>query len=73
MRNVHQAFGYGLFAGLAFSGLALLTRGRWLEDLRGHAGHERMQTLAWYYGLDVPVTRPSNVDDRSIARPRSTS
>ena len=60
VRNVHQAFGYGLFAGLAFSGLALVTRGRWLEDLRGRAGHQRMKTLAWYYGLDVPVSRPSN-------------
>jgi electron-transferring-flavoprotein dehydrogenase len=61
MRNVHQAFGYGLFAGLAFAGLTLLTRGKWIEDLRGRAGHQRMRTLAWYYGLDVPVTRPSNV------------
>ncbi len=60
VRNVHQAFGYGLFAGLAFSGLALVTRGRWLEDLRGRAGHQRMKTLAWYYGLDVPISRPSN-------------
>jgi electron-transferring-flavoprotein dehydrogenase len=61
VRNVHQAFGYGLFAGLAFAGLALMTRGRWLEDLRGRAGYQRMRTLAWYYGLDVPVSRPSNV------------
>ena len=28
VRNVHQAFGYGLFAGLAFAGLTLATRGR---------------------------------------------
>ena len=60
VRNVHQAFGYGLFAGLAFSGLALVTRGRWLQDMRGRAGHQRMKTLAWYYGLDVPISRPSN-------------
>jgi electron-transferring-flavoprotein dehydrogenase len=60
VRNVHQAFGYGLFAGLAFSGLSLLTRGRWIEDLRGRAGHTRMKTLAWYYGLDVPTSRTSN-------------
>jgi electron-transferring-flavoprotein dehydrogenase len=60
VRNVHQAFGYGLFFGLAFSGLSLLTRGRWLEDLHGRAGHERMKTLAWYYGLDVPASRTSN-------------
>ena len=61
VRNVHQAFGYGLFAGLMFSGMTLLTGGRWIEDLRGRPGYQRMKTLAWYYGLDVPVTRPSNV------------
>ena len=46
VRNVHQAFGHGLLAGLAFSGAALLTRGWWPRDLHGHAGHERMRTLA---------------------------
>jgi electron-transferring-flavoprotein dehydrogenase len=61
VRNVHQAFGYGLIAGLMFSGLTLLTGGRWIEDLRGRPGYQRMKTLAWYYGLDVPVARPSNV------------
>ena len=61
VRNVHQAFGYGLIAGLMFSGMTLLTGGRWLEDLRGRPGYQRMKTLAWYYGLDVPVTRPNNV------------
>jgi electron-transferring-flavoprotein dehydrogenase len=60
VRNVHQAFGYGLFAGLAFSGLALLTGGRWIKNLRGRAGHQRMKTLVWYYGLDVPVSRPGD-------------
>jgi electron-transferring-flavoprotein dehydrogenase len=45
VRNVHQAFGYGLFAGLAFAGLTLATKGRWFENLHGHAGHERMKTL----------------------------
>jgi electron-transferring-flavoprotein dehydrogenase len=60
VRNVHQAFGYGLIAGLMFSGVTLLTGGRWIEDLRGRPGYQRMKTLAWYYGLDVPVARPSN-------------
>ena len=61
VRNVHQAFGYGLLAGLMFSGLSLVTGGRWIEDLRSRPGYQRMKTLAWYYGLDVPVQRPSNV------------
>ena len=48
VRNVHQAFDTGLLAGLAFAGAALLTRGWWPRDLRGRAGHDRMQTLAEY-------------------------
>jgi electron-transferring-flavoprotein dehydrogenase len=50
VRNVHQAFGYGLFPGLAFAGLAVATHGWMPEDLHGHPGHARMKTLAWYYG-----------------------
>ena len=45
VRNVHQAFSYGLFAGMAFAGLSLLTRGWWVKDLHGHPGHERMKKL----------------------------
>jgi len=60
VRNVHQAFGYGLFAGLAFAGLSLATRGRWVEDLHGHAGHERMKTLRSYYGAAPASLAPSN-------------
>jgi electron-transferring-flavoprotein dehydrogenase len=53
VRNVHQAFGAGLYAGGAFAGLAMLTGG-WLAggDLHGHAGHTRMRTLDHYYGLE---------------------
>jgi len=44
VRNVHQSFRYGLFAGVAFSGLSLLTRGWWIRDpIPSEAGHERMQ------------------------------
>ena len=49
-RNVHQAFGYGLFAGLAFAGLTLVTRGREPVTLQGHAGHDRMKMLRDYDG-----------------------
>jgi len=52
VRNVHQAFAYGLLPGAAFAGLSLLTRGRWVQDLVGHAGHSRMRTVEWYYGID---------------------
>ena len=32
MRNVHQAFSYGSFAGAAFAGLSLVTGGWWFKD-----------------------------------------
>jgi electron-transferring-flavoprotein dehydrogenase len=60
VRNVHQAFGYGLLAGLTFSGVNLLAGGRWPEDLHGHPGHDRMKQLSWYYGIDVAQPRASN-------------
>ena len=50
VRNVHQSFGYGLFAGLLYAGVALATRGWWFRPIGGHAGHDRMQTLREYYG-----------------------
>src|SRR6476469_1486154 len=50
VRNVHQAFSYGSFAGAAFAGLSLVTRGWWFKDpLPAHGGWTRMQKLADYY------------------------
>jgi electron-transferring-flavoprotein dehydrogenase len=68
VRNVHQAFGYGLVPGVLFAGASLMTRGWWIEDLHGHAGHDQLKTLAWYYGMDVPANRTSNatVVDRRL-------
>ncbi|MBI2188777.1 MAG: electron transfer flavoprotein-ubiquinone oxidoreductase [Acidobacteria bacterium] len=60
VRNVHQAFDHGFFAGLAFAGLAILARGRWLEDLRGQAGHERMQTLTVRRAGSAASVQPSS-------------
>jgi electron-transferring-flavoprotein dehydrogenase len=59
VRNVHQAFGHGLVAGLMFSGASLLTRGWWPDDLHGHPGHERMRRLAPASGDSLNL-RPSN-------------
>jgi electron-transferring-flavoprotein dehydrogenase len=75
VRNVHQAFGYGLFAGLAFAGLTLAARGRGIQDLHGRPGHERMKMLAWYYGLDVPASRTSNATtiDRKLTFDKVTN
>jgi electron-transferring-flavoprotein dehydrogenase len=50
VRNVHQAFSYGSFAGAAFTGLSLVTRGWWFKDpMPAHGGWTRMQKLADYY------------------------
>ncbi len=50
VRNVHQAFTYGAFAGAAFAGLSLVTRGWWFKDpMPAHGGWTRMARLAGYY------------------------
>jgi electron-transferring-flavoprotein dehydrogenase len=46
VRNVHQAFEHGLFAGVAYAGFSLATRGWWFRrPLSARAGHERMRKL----------------------------
>ncbi|MEX2270149.1 MAG: electron transfer flavoprotein-ubiquinone oxidoreductase [Vicinamibacterales bacterium] len=67
VRNVHQSFAHGLLPGLMYSGLSLVTGGWWVNDpMPAHAPHERMQTLAAYYGSgnpnpDAPI-RPVKID-----------
>jgi electron-transferring-flavoprotein dehydrogenase len=50
VRNVHQAFGHGLLAGLAYAGFALVTGGRWPRPIPSEPGHERMKKLPEYFG-----------------------
>jgi electron-transferring-flavoprotein dehydrogenase len=73
VRNVHQAFAYGLLPGLMFSGLSLVTRGWWPSDLHGHAGHERMRRLD--PPGDARDLRPSNetVIDRKLTFDKVTN
>jgi electron-transferring-flavoprotein dehydrogenase len=55
VRNVHQSFSYGLLAGVAYSGLSLVTGGWWYRDpMPAHAGYERIAKLEDYY----PEGRP---------------
>jgi electron-transferring-flavoprotein dehydrogenase len=55
VRNVHQSFSYGLLAGVAYSGLSLVTGGWWYRDpMPAHAGYERMARIDEYY----PGARP---------------
>jgi electron-transferring-flavoprotein dehydrogenase len=75
VRNVHQAFGYGLVPGLLVSGLSLLSRGRWVPDLPAHPGHERMRFLQQYYGKEGPAgdAAPSVKPDRALTFDRLTN
>jgi electron-transferring-flavoprotein dehydrogenase len=60
VRNVHQAFDHGLYAGLAFAGMNVLTGGHWFGDLHGQAGHERIEKIADYYRSSSAPEAPSN-------------
>ncbi|MDP6609370.1 MAG: electron transfer flavoprotein-ubiquinone oxidoreductase [Vicinamibacterales bacterium] len=75
VRNVHQSFGHGLLAGLAYAGLSLVTRGWWLRDpMPGHPGHERMQTVQAYHGGDAPGSaQPAVPVDRALTFDRLTN
>jgi electron-transferring-flavoprotein dehydrogenase len=67
VRNVHQSFEHGLVAGVAFSGLSLVTGGWWFRDpMPSRAGHAMIEKLSDYYeheppNPDVPV-RPVKID-----------
>jgi electron-transferring-flavoprotein dehydrogenase len=61
VRNVHQAFGYGLLPGLLFAGLSVATKGWAPKDLHGHPGHKRLVNLFDYYGsMERVPNEPSN-------------
>ncbi len=67
VRNVHQSFSHGLLAGVAYSGLSLVTGGWWYRDpMPANAGYERMAKIADIYAdgrpdPDAPV-RPAKID-----------
>jgi electron-transferring-flavoprotein dehydrogenase len=77
VRNVHQAFGYGLLPGLMYAGFSLVSRGWWFKDpIPTHPGYERTQKLAEYYNgnppsPDVPVA-PVKID-RTLTFDRLTN
>ena len=68
VRNVHQSFSYGLLAGVAYSGLSLVTGGWWFKDpMPAHAGYARMARLAEYY-KDTPPDPDATVNPAKIDR-----
>ncbi len=72
VRNVHQAFSYGLFAGMVFAGLSILTRGWWVRDLLGHPGHERMAKLS-SASKDIPPSSNATSIDRKLTFDKVTN
>ena len=70
VRNIHQAFGHGLFPGLLFAGGQLLTGGRWPVELQARPGHKRMKTLTQHYAARPTATEPNNATaiDGIVAR-----
>jgi electron-transferring-flavoprotein dehydrogenase len=74
VRNVHQAFGYGLLPGLLFSAIAVVTRGWWPGTLRGHAAQDRMETIEAYYGGILPEDAAASFKpDRTLTFDRLTN
>jgi electron-transferring-flavoprotein dehydrogenase len=68
VRNVHQSFSYGLLAGVAYSGLSLVTGGWWFRDpMPAHAGYLRMAKLAEHY-KDAPPDPDSTINPAKIDR-----
>jgi electron-transferring-flavoprotein dehydrogenase len=63
VRNVHQAFGYGLLAGIAYSGLSLVTGGWWPRPIHSEPGHTRMEMLAEHYGRAGRAIPQGPIDD----------
>jgi electron-transferring-flavoprotein dehydrogenase len=56
VRNVHQSFGGGLYAGIAYSAVSFVTKGWWIRDpMPSHAGHERLLTVEKYYDGHPPA------------------
>ena len=55
VRNFHQPYEHGLWAGMLHTGLQFISGGRGLFDpWKAHAGHEAMRKVADYYGSKIP-------------------
>jgi electron-transferring-flavoprotein dehydrogenase len=66
VRNFHQAFEHGLFAGMIHTGLQMATGGRGLRNrYRNTPGHMRMRQLKQYYDGNVPAP-PAPVFDGKL-------
>ena len=77
VRNVHQAFGFGLLPGLIHAGLVVVTGGWWPGTIKSHPGHERMRKVLEYHGAsgsgDVPMPSNETPTDRVLTFDKLTN
>lgn len=75
VRNVHQSFGHGLLAGLAYSALALVSRGWWLRDpMPAEPGHQRLARVSPAgAGTTPPAADPGVPIDRTLTFDKLTN
>jgi len=60
VRNFHQAFEHGFFAGIVHTGIQMVTGGRGLHNrYRNQPGHTRMRRLKEYYNGNKPSPEPA--------------
>jgi len=65
VRNFHQAFEHGFFAGMIHTGLQMVTGGRGLRNRYGNQpGHARMRQLKEYYDGHVPPPTAASFDGK---------
>ena len=63
VRNFHQGFEHGFFAGMFNTGLQMVTGGRGLRNrYENKPGHQRMKRLKDYYGGNVPPLEERQFD-----------
>ena len=74
VRNAHQSFAGGFVSGFAFSALSLVTGGWWFRDpMPTHAGHERIRTVADYFGQGRLIEPPTVPVDRKLTFDKLTN
>src|SRR5207247_6599388 len=65
VRNFHQAFEHGFFAGMIHTGLQMATGGRGLRNrYRNKPGHTRMRQLKEYYDGKSPQPAAPAFDEK---------
>jgi len=74
VRNVHQSFSHGLWAGLLYSGFSLVTGGWWFRDpMPAQAGHERLERVDTAGGSRSGASAEAVTIDRTLTFDKLTN